>query len=121
MTKEEYEAALIDLNYRTPSLEMFREMEEYDDNVVWRMETGHLVNLLDAALEEVDRLNAGRRMERSTEWGVKDPWGMHPVAEGFEKSRQMVKNMRQAGHQAQIIWRGVTRWMAFGSDEPVDG
>lgn len=58
MTKEEYQEALKRAEERTPSLEEFRRMEEYDDNVVWRLDQGHIVNLLDMALEELDSTRA---------------------------------------------------------------
>jgi hypothetical protein len=65
MTKAEYQEALKKAEARTPSLEEFRRMEAYDDNVVWRLDQGHIVNLLDMALEEIDRLNEEiERMEK---------------------------------------------------------
>lgn len=117
MTKEEYEAALADLRHRTPSLEMFRKMEAYDDNVVWRMESGHVVNLLDMALEEIDRLS--KMMMVKTEWGVKDQWGARPVADR-ETARVTVRNMREFKHPAEVVWRGVTGWLNE-ADEFIDG
>lgn len=56
LSKEEYEALLIQPG--TVTLEQYRAMEEYDSNVFWRLEGGHLQNLLDAALEAIDALAA---------------------------------------------------------------
>lgn len=42
----------------TVSLKQYRAMEAYDRNVFWRLETGHIENLLDSALEHLDILAA---------------------------------------------------------------
>ena len=49
----------------TVSLEQFRAMEEYDGNVFWRLDSGHIQNLLDAALEHNDVL--ARALEEAAE------------------------------------------------------
>lgn len=40
----------------TPSLEEFSYWYEYDPNLVWRIHQGHIVNLLDDALERLGLL-----------------------------------------------------------------
>lgn len=52
MTQEEY-AAMLHSPF-TPSLEDFARMEEYDSNTAWRLDTGDLVNLLEAAQERLE-------------------------------------------------------------------
>jgi hypothetical protein len=42
----------------TAPLEVFRKAYEDDDNVWWRTDSGHHMNLFDSALEEIDRLTA---------------------------------------------------------------
>lgn len=44
-----------------------------------------------------------------TEWGVKDPWGTHAV-ERLDVAITIASNMRAAGHDARVVWRGVTDW-----------
>ena len=55
---ERYRQLLEAAKEATPSLEDFRAMEAYDSNVWWRLDCGHHQNLLDAALEEIDALQA---------------------------------------------------------------
>ena len=38
----------------TPPLDVFRALYEKDSNLVWRVDVGHLVNVLDMALEEIE-------------------------------------------------------------------
>lgn len=45
----------------------------------------------------------------ATEWGVRSPWG-DGASTDCEAARVTVKNMREAGHEASVIWRGVTEW-----------
>lgn len=40
----------------TPPLEEYLGLAAKDPLLVWRMETGHLVNLLDAALDRIEEL-----------------------------------------------------------------
>lgn len=40
----------------TPSLDEYRALEKTDSNAFWRLDSGHHQNLLDAALEEIERL-----------------------------------------------------------------
>ena len=49
-------------------------------------------------------------MTTSTEWGVASPWGTSSV-ESLETAGIIVTNMKEAGHTAAIVWRGVTPWM----------
>jgi hypothetical protein len=51
-----------------------------------------------------------------TEWGVKSPWGCNP-ATSQESAARIVHNMRDAGHEAAIVWRGVTDWHYTFNDE----
>lgn len=52
----------------------------------------------------------------STEWGVLSPWGANP-SKSYSDAFSIVRNMREAGHDASIIWRGVTEWHHDISDE----
>jgi len=54
--------------------------------------------------------------EFSTEWGVKSPWGCERVA-SYEMAVTIAANMRTAGHEASIVWRGITPWHYEFSDE----
>lgn len=45
----------------------------------------------------------------TTEWGVNSPWGYHPSAD-HAAARLTASNMREAGHKATVVWRGVTHW-----------
>lgn len=45
----------------------------------------------------------------TTEWGVNSPWGFHPTADQAA-ARRTVHNMREAGHEATVVWRGITAW-----------
>lgn len=51
-----------------------------------------------------------------TEWGVQSPWGCTP-AESREVAEGVASNMREGGHDASIIWRGVTEWHHDMTDE----
>lgn len=46
----------------------------------------------------------------ATEWGVASPWGCSAV-EDKDSAETIVKNMGEAGHKAQVMWRGVTPWV----------
>lgn len=59
MTREEYNQVLAGLAHGTPSLETYRRAMEYDSNFEWRMSQGHIINLLDMALEEIEQLTKG--------------------------------------------------------------
>jgi hypothetical protein len=52
----------------------------------------------------------------STEWGVKSPWGLD-AAKDRDTAANIARNMRDAGHDASIIWRGVTEWHHDITDE----
>jgi hypothetical protein len=52
----------------------------------------------------------------ATEWGVKSPWGCSAV-ESREVAEGVARNMREGGHAASIIWRGVTEWHHEINDE----
>ena len=52
----------------------------------------------------------------STEWGVISPWGTHPASDR-EAATTTARNMRTAGHDARIVWRGVTNWLTDDADE----
>jgi hypothetical protein len=54
MTPEEYEDAITDLVFRTPSIDTYRRAMAYSNNFVWHIQTGDLVNLLEEALEELE-------------------------------------------------------------------
>lgn len=41
---------------QTPSLEDFLAMEAVDPNVFWRLDCGHHQNLLDAAIDDIEKL-----------------------------------------------------------------
>lgn len=41
----------------TPPLEVYRVLEQEDDNLRWRVATGHIMNLLDMAYEKLEALN----------------------------------------------------------------
>lgn len=56
MTAEEYRQAVDDLLYRVPTLETYRRAMALDNNFVWHIQTGDLVNLLEEAIEEIDLL-----------------------------------------------------------------
>lgn len=47
----------------------------------------------------------------TTEWGIRGPWGDN-AAEDYEAARRGADNMRGCGHDASIIWRGVTQWQS---------
>lgn len=49
----------------------------------------------------------------STEWGVRSKWGDSDVG-SKEDAQKIVKNMKSAGHDAEVVWRGVTPWIAEG-------
>lgn len=117
MTPEEYKQIVERLDHGTPSLETYRRAMAYDSNFEWRMSQGHIINLLDMALDEIDRLS--KMMTVRTEWGVKDQWGAHPVADR-ETARVTVRNMKEFKHPAEVVWRGVTGWLNE-ADEFVDG
>lgn len=44
-----------------------------------------------------------------TEWGVKSKWGLD-ASKDRETAESVVTNLRAAGHEACVIWRGVTEW-----------
>jgi len=52
-----------------------------------------------------------------TEWGVSSPWGFNP-SDDYVAAAAVVRNMRAAGHDASIVWRGVTPWHYTINDEP---
>lgn len=52
----------------------------------------------------------------ATEWGVKSPWGCH-MAASRDAALTTAANMREAGHEASVIWRGVTEWHYTINDE----
>lgn len=54
--------------------------------------------------------------EFKTEWGVNSPWGCS-ASESYQNAYVQVRNMREAGHEASIIWRGVTEWHHDITDE----
>lgn len=58
---EEYEDFFYKADTKGISLAEFRQAYEYDDNVVWRLDHGHLANLLEDAMSQMD------------EW-FKEPW-----------------------------------------------
>lgn len=52
-----------------------------------------------------------------TEWGTTNPWGDHPIdnwsagkTDDHATAVSIVSNLREAGHGAHVIWRGVTDW-----------
>lgn len=45
-----------------------------------------------------------------TEWGVDSPFGGPGAVSDLASAETMVKNMRKAGHEAKVVWRGVTDW-----------
>lgn len=51
-----------------------------------------------------------------TQWGVKSTWGCS-AAGSREDAAKQVENMLAAGHEASIIWRGVTEWHHDMTDE----
>lgn len=51
----------------------------------------------------------------TTEWGYRCPWGSYP-AEDRETAATIVKNMRTAGHDAALLWRGNTDWQVEDDD-----
>lgn len=59
---EEYRAWLDDIeeNGRTPPLIEYMYWCQYDSNLPWRLGSGHLINLLDAALERIEELEDER-------------------------------------------------------------
>lgn len=46
----------------------------------------------------------------TTEWGVASPWGTSSV-EDLATAMTIVKNMKSAGHKAEVVYRGVTTWI----------
>ena len=46
----------------------------------------------------------------TTEWGTRTPWG-DSATKDRETAEGIVKNMKSAGHDAEVIWRGVTAWV----------
>lgn len=48
-----------------------------------------------------------------TEWGVRSTWGDR-ATDTKESAETIVKNMTEAGHVAEVIWRGVTPWITEG-------
>lgn len=56
MTREEYQKLVEEMNdgqFPTPSLDVYRDAVEFDNNFSWRIPHGHLVNFLDQALERL--------------------------------------------------------------------
>ncbi|AXH44420.1 hypothetical protein PP356_gp40 [Arthrobacter phage MargaretKali] len=51
-----------------------------------------------------------------TEWGVLSPWGCNP-SKSRETAEAVAANMRKAGHEASVVWRGVTEWHHTITDE----
>jgi len=51
-----------------------------------------------------------------TEWGVKSPWGCD-ASKDRDAAELVAKNMRAAGLDATVIWRGVTEWHHTVTDE----
>lgn len=64
-----------------------------------------------------DGLRAGK-LAFHTEWGVDAPGleGVYAVGRGkttterHAVARGVTSNMREAGHEAHVVWRGVTDW-----------
>lgn len=54
--------------------------------------------------------------EFGTEWGVSSPWGFSTATDRTEAAA-VVRNMRAGGHNASIVWRGVTPWHHEINDE----
>lgn len=54
--------------------------------------------------------------EFATEWGVKSAWGC-AASVNRETAATVVRNMKEAGHEASLIWRGVTAWHHDMNDE----
>ena len=52
---QEYEDFFYEADTGGLTLERFMEALDYDDNVCWRLDPGHLVNLLEESLEYVRR------------------------------------------------------------------
>jgi len=52
----------------------------------------------------------------STEWGVRSPWG-DDAAKDKDTADTIVKNMRSGGHDAEVIWRGVTPWIVKDGED----
>lgn len=44
-----------------------------------------------------------------TEWGVASPWGTSAV-EDYRSAETIVRNMKEAGHKATVVWRAVSPW-----------
>ena len=51
-----------------------------------------------------------------TEWGVSSPWGFS-IATDYIEAAAVVRNMRAAGHDASVVWRGTTPWHYEFNDE----
>jgi hypothetical protein len=52
----------------------------------------------------------------ATEWGVLSPWGCN-AAKDREAASIIAGNMQSAGHEASVVWRGVTAWHHEINDE----
>lgn len=50
--KHEYQAWLASIDTDGVSLQEYRRYSSYDDNLVWRLDPGHVVNLLEEAMDE---------------------------------------------------------------------
>jgi len=53
--------------------------------------------------------------EVTTEWGHLSPWGFS-ANHDRETAETIVKNMRRAGHEASLAWRGKTKWQVHDGD-----
>jgi hypothetical protein len=60
MERHEYVALLDELENSapTPDLDTYRCAEAFDPNFLWRIDRGHVHNLLEAAMERIEELEA---------------------------------------------------------------
>ena len=68
------------------------------------------------ALEAAAAAASKAKEEFTTEWGVKSPWGLDS-SKSLEIAENVAANMQEAGHEASVIWRGVTAWHHTITDE----
>lgn len=98
----------------TPPISVWRSQYEADSNLVWRAGTGHVVNMLDAALERLEAVEAlHRRRPHTANGGHRSGGGTDFVAHGQREFPDLCDH-------CQTVWPCLTATVLAGS-QPADG
>lgn len=118
--REAYAAWLagVEASGRTPELDEYLRWEEFDDNVPWRLGSGHLVNLLDQAVEQRDAVAV--TAERMTAYARAADLKLRAIAEVLDQSwfaDRVVPRMIGAEEMQQVAAiRSIMDWRPVVAD-----